>query len=337
LLFFFEKKYTRVPDFDQYYDTAEKPLIDIVSWNNGLDDALSKFRKLGADIRKLSKADAPDALGHTKLVVVAGQIQVSIAHKDENVPESKLDKVALERFNLVKKKVVLVNKRILTLQKRAGFEQATLKVGEKDKSSIELVANKDELKKQKEEDDVVDMERSITKLNNRIGLLDVQLGGNVTLAQCVSALINSLKDELKKRGEKLKLKIEDGMPEISGLPSSPEEFLPELVARAYNLFWQIIDYLKKVTKQMPQLLSQIESLIKESAEFPGKLPDAAKSANLGFVEVAKATKAIGANSKTLAAAPAMAKTLASVVKDTTLEIVGVFSSLPKEDEDEQKS
>jgi len=194
---------------------------------------------------------------------------------------------------------------------------------------------KDLLKKFKDEDEVVDMGRSITKLNNRVGLLDVQLSGNVTLGQCVSALIHSLKDELKKRGEKIKIAIKDGMPEISGLPENAEDFLPDLIARAWKLFKSILEYLKTVSKQLPELMPQIESSIKESGELPGKLKDSASSTNLNPLELMKSAKAITANTKTLSSAPTIAKTLTAVVKDTTLEIAGVFSSLPKEDEDEK--
>jgi len=195
-----------------------------------------------------------------------------------------------------------------------------------------LNADKSVLEKDKEEDDVVDMGRSITKFNNRVALLDVQLSGNVTLAQCISALLHSLKDELKKRGEKLKISVEGGVPEISGLPETAEDFLPDLVARAWKLFKGLLNYVKELSKKLPNLLPEIEASIKEGGELPGKLKDAASSANLGAGDIFKATKATSANLKQLGNGPAIVKTLSSTVNDTMLEIAGVFTSEQKEDE-----
>eukprot|EP00298_Acanthocystis_sp_HF-20_P001071 c11461_g1_i1.p1 GENE.c11461_g1_i1~~c11461_g1_i1.p1 ORF type:complete len:347 (-),score=150.38 c11461_g1_i1:295-1308(-) len=325
-------KWTRIPTFDEFFEKSSKPLEQLVSWNNSLDDQICKFRKLGADVRKLSKADAPEPLGTVKLEIVNSQINLTIVHKEQVVPESKLDKVSLERLNLVKKKIGLLHKRLATLKKRQGFENANFKVGEKDKKTIELSADKDLLSKFKDEDDIVDMGRSIVKFNNRVSLLDVQLAGNVTLEQAISALLNSLKDELKKRAEKLKISVENGVPEISGLPDDVEGFLPDLVARAWKLFKSILDLLKKLTKQVPALLPEIETAMKEGAELPGKLKDAATSANLGGMEILKAGKNTSSNIKTLGSGPTITKTLSSTVNDTLLEIAGVFTKASKEED-----
>jgi len=298
-----------------------------------LDDMISKFRKLGTDIRKLSKADAPEPIGNVKLEIVNDQIQISIVHKDAVVPESKLDKASAERLKLVKTKITLLHKRLASLRKHQGLENATFKLGEKDKTTIQLSADKAILEKNKEEDDVIDMGRSITKFNNRTALLDVQLSGNVTLAQCVSALLATLKDELKKRGEKLRISVENGVPEITGFPETAEEWLPDLVARAWNLFKSLLAFLKDLNQRLATIIRDVETAITDGAELPGRLKSAAESANLGPSDLFKATKATHANLKALGTGPTIAKTLSSTTKDTLLEIAGVFTSQPKEEDE----
>jgi len=238
-----------------------------------------------------------------------------------------LDKVAKERLSLVRKKAKLLQDRLTTLKKKAGFEDASFKLKEKEPTQVALVANESTLAGAKEDDEIVDMNRSLMKFNSRSALLVLQLQGNLTLAECISALINSLKEELKKRGKAIKLAIEDGVPKIEGIPENPEDFLPELVAQAWEVFKGLIDFLKELKEKIPNLEPEFNDIINEGKELPNNLKSAAESASLSAMETMKAGKTTAGNIKELGSAPAIVKSLASTVQDTLLEIAGSITKM----------
>eukprot|EP00298_Acanthocystis_sp_HF-20_P006474 c16326_g1_i1.p1 GENE.c16326_g1_i1~~c16326_g1_i1.p1 ORF type:complete len:345 (+),score=147.69 c16326_g1_i1:29-1036(+) len=320
-------KNTKVPQFDDFFTKASKPLERLVSWNNELDDMVFKFRKLGMDIRAASTVDAPPPLGVLKIEIKVNDIILTIFKDNKPIPEASLDKVVKERLTLVRKKAKLLQERLVTLRKRQGLEEATFKLKDDEPTQIEVVANKSILEALKDEDEVADLSRSLMKFNNRSALLVLQLQGNLTLAECVSALINSLKDELKKKAKAIKLAIEDGMPKIEGIPDDLENFVPELVVRGWKLFNQLVDYLKNLKENVAALEPELEQFISEAKELPATVKSAAESASLSAMETIKAGKITAENVKVLGTAPQITKSLSSTVQDTLLEIAGSVEKL----------
>jgi len=279
------------------------------------------------DIRAASTVDAPPPLGKVKLEIKGAEVVITITKNDQPLSEGTLDKVTKERLSLVRKKAKLLQDRLNSLKKKQGFEDASFKLKEKEPTQIELVASESVLEGAKEEDEVVDMNRSLMKFNSRSALLVLQLQGNLTLAECISALFNSIKEELKKRGKAIKLAIEDGIPKIEGIPENPEDFLPELVASAWELFKGLVDFLKELKEKIPALEPEFQDIINEGKELPNNLKSAAESANLSAMETLKAGKCTTGNIKELGTAPSIIKALGSTVQDTLLEIAGAITKL----------
>jgi hypothetical protein len=328
-------KRTRISQFDEFFSASSQPLKDLVNWNNELDDMLFKFREIGMDIRSNSSVEGSQGKGTVSISVTDHQVSLVVMTGDAVVPVGSLDKVSKERFNLVQKKIKLLNSRILTLRKREGFTDATLRVKSKDKTQVELVADRAMLENNSEEDDVIDMKRSLLKFNNRTSLLVMQLLGNLTLKECVSALLNTMKEELIAKGKEIKLAIEDGMPKIDGLPESIQDFVPELIARGWELFKQLLDYLSELKDNVPALQPKIESSMKEAQDLFTQAKDLATNSGLGAMEAVKAIKAAGDNIKALGRAPEIAKILSSTLSDTLLEIAGVFTDMGSKDENKK--
>jgi predicted nucleic acid-binding Zn-ribbon protein len=317
-----EMKDTKIPEFDEFFEKSSDPVGSVIEWNNKLDEMVKEMRSLGSDIKSESTADAPPEIGKLKIQVQDSVVTVFVEKDGQPVPAKNLDKVTKEYLSMVETKAKLLNKRIKSLQKLPGLENMTFKTNPKTPHQLMLAVEKEALDQHKKEDDVSDMQRSLTKFNDRADTLALQLKGPVSLAEAVSALINSMKEELKKKGQELKVAIEDGMPKIEGIPDSVEDFFPELIARAWELLKQMMDFITGLKDQIPELQEKLEALINEAKELPGQLKDAAARANLGAMEALKAAKATSANVKALSGTPVVLKTLAQTLKDTGLELAG---------------
>jgi flagellar capping protein FliD len=313
-------KDTKVPEVDEFFEKASDPMKQLIDWNNSMDDLVKQLREVGSDIRNESSATPPNDLGRLKVAIKDDFVFVTVERNGEPVPPKNLDKVTKEYVSMLEKKAKLLSKRIKTLQKLSKMESATLAINPKKPHQLLIAVDKSALDEHKKDDAVTDMQRSVTKFNDRADLLAMQLKGPITLAEVVSSLIASVKDMLKDKAKELKISIEDGMPKIDGLPESLEDFLPELVAKAWELFNQLIDFLKGLKDQLPELMQKLESLITEAKELPGSLKDAAAKTSLGAMELVKATKALHGNIKTMVSAPIIAKTLLTTMRETGLEL-----------------
>jgi hypothetical protein len=317
-------KTTKIPEFDEFFDTNNEPLAQVVDWNNELDEKVKELRSLGSDIKKQSTTDAPPAVGELKVEVKDDTVHVHLEKDGNPLAAKALDKVTKEYFTMVEKKAKLLTKRIKQMQKLPGLENATLRLGGKKPYHVEVAGDADALKEHKKNEVMEDMGRSIVKFNDRADILAMQLNGPVTLAEAVSALMNTVKEEFKKKGKALKLAIEDGMPKIDGLPDDVEDFFPSLVARAWNLLKATFEFIKGLMEQIPALQEKFEAIIAEAKEMPGKVKDAAAGANLGGMEIIKAGKNTAANVKALSGAPGMLTTLLKTLKDTGLELTNAI-------------
>eukprot|EP00299_Pterocystis_sp_00344_P004580 c15841_g1_i1.p1 GENE.c15841_g1_i1~~c15841_g1_i1.p1 ORF type:complete len:353 (+),score=91.08 c15841_g1_i1:44-1060(+) len=320
-----EMKETKIPEFDEFFEKSSDPVKSVVEWNNQLDEMVKEVRSLGSDIKKESSAGGPPELGKLKVQVQDSVVTVFVEKDGQPVAPKTLDKVTKEYLSMVETKAKLLNKRVKAAQKLSGLENATFKTNPKSPHQLVLAADAGALEQHKKDDNIADLQRSLTKFNDRADTLAIQLKGPVTLAEAVSALINSMKEELKKKGQELKVAIEDGLPTIEGIPDSVEDFFPELIARGWELLKQIIDFIKGLKDQIPELQEKLESLINEAKDLPGQLKDAAARANLGAMEVLKAGKATSSNVKILSGTPTVLKTLLSTLKETTLEIAGAVT------------
>jgi hypothetical protein len=325
-------KETKIPQFDEFFTTASTPLVNMVTWNNELCDMLFKFRELGADIRASSTADAPPPSGYLKIAVANDVITPSITKKDGSGIEAKdLDKATQARLGVVNNKIKLLNKRLVALKKREGLSGATYKVKDSDPTQLELSGDASVLEKAKNEECVVNLRRSLGKFNNRTALLVMQLQGNITLAECVTAVLTTFKEELKKKAKEIKFSIsEEGVPKIEGIPEKLEDFLPELVVRGYNLFKQLLDYVTNLKDTVPALKPDIERAMNDAKELPKQATTVAKEAGLGLMDTFRAIKYTGANVKTFGAAPNVLAALSKTIADVLLEIAGSVEKLMKQ-------
>jgi len=318
-------KSTKITEFDDFFDKNSEPMEQVVGWNNDLDDKLKELRAIGSDLRKESSETAPEPKGQVKVTIANELVSVSVEKDGATVPAKQLDKVCKEYLGMVEKKAKLLKSRIKTMQKLKGLENAVLRPTEKRPYNLEIAGDEEALKEHAKEDAITDMERSILKFNDRADLLQLQLNGPLTLGEAVSGLLNSIKEEFKKKGKEFKIAIEDGMPKIEGLPESVEDFFPKLVARGWELLNSILDFLKNLQDQIPGLQEKIEGAITESKEMPGKLKDAANGAGLSGMDLLKAGKATSANVKTLGGAPSTIAGLSKMLQSVGLEITGAVT------------
>jgi cell division septum initiation protein DivIVA len=315
-------KRTKVPDFDEFFSAASDPLTQVVDTNNDLDDKIKELRSIGQEIKKTSTKDAPPVLGSLNVTVKDGVVAIALEKDGSPLPAKSLDKNAKTLFGNVETKAGLLNKRLKDVRKLKGLENATFKNKAKSPHQLELIGDKEALKANESEDAMDDMNRSLSKFNDRSDILVIYLNGPVTLGEAVSAIINAIKEHLLEMKKEFKISIKDGKPKLEGIPDSVEDFFPELLTRAWELLKATMEFLAGLKDALPELQDKLQKLADEAKELPGKLRDAATSANLSASELLKAGRATAANGKLLAAAPKMVTQLMNTMQETAVQLTG---------------
>jgi uncharacterized protein YydD (DUF2326 family) len=240
--------------------------------------------------------------------------------KDGNVVAPNFDKVGKTLFGNIEAKAKLLTKRIKNMQKLKGLENATLKTAAKKPHQLQVVGDKEALKEHGKEGNLEDIERSLSKFNDRADILAIYLNGPITLGEAVSAIINGIKETFEEKKKELKISIKDGKPKIEGLPENVEDFFPEVIARAWELLKATFDFLVDQKDSLPELDNKLKAICEEAKEMAGKLKDAASGENLSPGELLKAGRALSGNIKQLGQAPAIVVQLLKTLQETSVQL-----------------
>eukprot|EP00301_Raphidiophrys_heterophryoidea_P016516 c26101_g1_i1.p1 GENE.c26101_g1_i1~~c26101_g1_i1.p1 ORF type:complete len:366 (-),score=109.51 c26101_g1_i1:126-1223(-) len=310
---------TRIPDIDDFFNKAADPLKQIVDWNNNLDSMLQVFRSMGSDI-KGAKIKDKKVIGVSEIKLSADALSLTVVITKDGavVPAAKLDKLTKQYVTMIETKAKLLNKRVNTLKKKPNLDHVKFKLEE---SEVKLDIDKKWEKEYTEDDALIDMRRSICKFNDRYNLLVEQLKGPVTIQETVVALFEDVKAKIKELGSEIKVKIgKDLVPELVGIPHNIQEALPSLPARGWQLYSELMDYIKGMNSQVPDLEQKLQTLGNEAKQLQSTIKDAATSAGLSMAEGFKALKAFKRNLDSLVGGPKMLNQLVVTLRQTLMSV-----------------
>eukprot|EP00300_Choanocystis_sp_HF-7_P003860 c12937_g1_i2.p1 GENE.c12937_g1_i2~~c12937_g1_i2.p1 ORF type:complete len:663 (-),score=152.37 c12937_g1_i2:49-2037(-) len=279
----------------------------------------------------LSFQAAPAPLGEVAIEIDSDGFPI-IHIRQLNGEELKLTGSLKLSKKAIDTKLKLVHTRLRTLRKREGCEGAVYAINAQQHVVLSLDG---ELKKKlKKHNVMLDMNRSLAKLNGLVTCLKLQLLGPPTLGETVDGLIRDLVKYLKKKkGKEIRATLDQqGIPMFEGLPEGLDDFLPPLIHKGWILFNKTLEFIQKVTAQLPALNTQIQELLESGRTLPDKLSEAKKDMGLGPGELFKISKVLKKNLSQLKTAPSILSTLASTIKNISIEIGGNVQSAIRETE-----
>ncbi|TMW64665.1 hypothetical protein Poli38472_011545 [Pythium oligandrum] len=99
---------------------------------------------------------------------------------------------------------------------------------------------------------------------------------------------------------------------IEGLSQPAMQFRDALV--------ELLENVQTAATSVPELVEQTNAFVAEAQQFPGKVPEAASSAELGMMEIPKAAMATSSNVQALSTGPRIASSTTTMIKYAAREL-----------------
>jgi len=329
-----------IAELDTAFSDCFKPLDKVSGWNNTLDKLLCQTKAICADImNKSDDGKGKKEIGKAKLNVDEnGLITVKVYDiENEDQEITKLPKGTTERVKMVTKKAkMLHSKRLAQLRKQGDeYKDATFAIDDEDEFKVKLTGC--DVSAIEDTPVVEDLQRSLTKFNDRVSVLNANLKGVPTLAEGLSAMINDAKAFVAEKKASLGAVIENGVPKfnISGIDNIPEkleDFFPDLIRKAWALLNRLIDFIKDLFEKIPSLDGEIKQAIETAKELPGKVKELASNLDPppGPKQLFQMAKAAKDNLSKVSSAPSVVSKVSATMKETATSLCESAESATKQ-------
>jgi hypothetical protein len=311
-----EMKETQIPDFDSFFERAAAPLNEMVEIHNGIYLSDENLKQAAAAMQ-----------GETQLrLVVAnsgGSVTLEFWRFDDQENEEVLSP---EQLN---------EKLLASAPLKAAYDKTKFAVDQLNESladggsgtSSQLVVKRGRL--------LVTATGAQDALVRSVNIALFSLRKELAKLAHVTSLCEAVRvffGEVAKTEDISSLNVKTADSGAVKLYAGDREFdlkkLDKLSKPTVQFRDALVDLLENVetaATSVPELVEQSNAFATEAQEFPAKVPEAAKSADLGFSEVPKALLATTSNVKALGNGPHIAKSTTAMIQYAGRELAQALS------------